>query len=361
MQAVGARAGYTRGKVGRTGPEWGSWSADLPEARENSAMSSRMLLAVVTGANLLLVTPSVIGRFEPLPAGNPAQEDPQRDRESRGAGDRPQPVRQFQQLRQLLEEERMARRQAEERLAKQEEVILDLTESLARTQAELEELREVGRPAQADGDRDRDRERAHPERREGVGQLQVAEAGVEAARARMGAAESRLDASRERMELTERLIANGTASVTEGPESRMALAEAEAGLAEARARLIEAEYHLAQAARGEEGDGRNDGDRPEEPRRVGDDPDADLLDLEQHDHGIELEDVIDTADRILELIRRVDEEFNRDENPTPFESDDEEIEIEIEVEARDTVDEVIDTAGRILDLIQSVRRDRFGQ
>jgi hypothetical protein len=360
MHAVAARAGYTRGEVERTGPEWGVSPSASPEARGNPAMPPRMLLAVVTGANLLLVTPSVIGRFEPLPGGNPAQEGRQRDPESGRAGDRPQPVRQFQQLRQLLEEERAARQQAEGRLAKQEEVILDLTESLARTQAELEELREVGRRGESGGEGQEDRDRDRLERREGPGQRQVSEAGVEAARARLRAAEARLDASRERRELTERLIANGTAPVTEGPEARMALAEAEAGLAEARARLVEAEYRLAQVARGGRPDGRDEGDRPEEPRRDGDHLEVDIPDLGQHDQEIELGDVIDTADRILGLIRRVDEEFNRDEAPPRLESE-AEIEIEVEVGARDTVEEVIDTAGRILDLIQGIRRDRPGR
>ncbi|QDV36105.1 hypothetical protein [Tautonia plasticadhaerens] len=327
-------------------------------------MSPRITRSAMTGASLIALLLAL-----PAPAGArvaieppPEQEGGDRPEGSSRTGSEPGLPEQFRELRRLLDQEREVRRQAEERLADREQVILELIEKLARAEVEADQLREAARaqadhPAAGPGEADEPRDGPRPGRLDAPDQARVAEARVEAARSRLEAAEMRLDACRQRIEELDRAMASGVASAGEGFEGRMALADAQAQLAESRAQLVEAEFQLGRVLRGQEGDPGPEADRDEariEPGvRVGGDSD-------EHDYGIELEDVVDTADRILDLIRGIDEDFGGDRGLPLRDELDEDFEVEVEVEG-DLIDEVFDTADRILDLIQGIRRDRRGR
>lgn len=326
---------------------------------------SSITRSAMTGASLIALLLSL-----DRPAGAqvtielpPKQEDEDRPGRSGRAGG----VAEFQELRRLLEQERDSRRQAEERLADREEVILELVEKLARAQAEADELGQVARRAmeslgeaqdeldqhrEHDGHARGDRPSDGHDHAEAPDRARVAEARVEAARSRLEAAEVRLDACRQRVEEIDRAMASGIASAAEGFEGRMALADAQAQLAEARAQLVESEFQLGRVLRGQDGEPGSEEDRDEAGHAPGE---VDIDD--EGDGGIALEDVVDTADRIIDLIRSLDD----DDRGRPYRGRmEEEFELEIEVE-EDVVDEVFDTAERIIDLIQGFRRDRRGR
>jgi hypothetical protein len=265
-----------------------------------TAMRLRFPLAAAWGTGLLVVVfgalVSATAQDEPRPEprldlpGEQARPDRGGDRPADRGGPQIERLQnELNKLRQMVELERDARRQAEERLERSrgEEgqagpADRERRERLERVERERMELQER--------ERARDRERERGERRGAPGVVAVAEAKVEAARAALEVAELRAEAARRKFASAER---SERRPLTEEEElvGRLAIAESQAAVAEARVRLLEAEYNLGQVVRvaGEAGE------------------DA-VVKVESE---FRVEDALETAEQVIGIIRR----FQVEERP----------------------------------------------
>lgn len=270
---------------------------DATAAREMTAMQLRSPLAALCGTGLLALV------FGPLSAT--AQDEPTPEPERERSGDQARPGRggdrpadrggppidrlrdELNELRQMLEQERAARREAEERFerSRAEEGRGRPGDPADRERRERMERERIERQV-LEQTRNRDR----GERRDAPGVIAVAEAKVEAARVALEVTELRAEAARRKFASAER-SENRPMNEAEELVGRLAVAETKAAVAEARARLIEAEFNLGRA------------------RRTAEDAGEDVVVKVESEFGVD--DALETAEQVIDILRR----FEFDKRP----------------------------------------------